>query len=326
MNINWDSKVLSSVIPVIENLEYVSIDVKKLDTESKKLVNYNFQFQSNSKSINNIDNFIRKTMLINSLNFAFTDFDSSTKYALNDEGVIFSDSNAMVYQIDSAISRGVPILDGYFMLDITEKKFHELFSANIAMPLATEKVNVLNEVGDVLVKNYSGDWINFINGGPRKLYADGDGLIERLISNFPRFDDFSILDNKKIYFLKLAQLAFWGIHRELSDSKQFHIEDLENMTAFADYIVPVALEHLKITQYKPELKKKIINGELIERDSREEIELRSSTIYVTAKMTEIINKLKPENQDIYIPQLDFKLWSEFHGDEKPHHLTKTIMY
>ena len=35
MNINWDSKVLSSVIPVIENLEYVSIDVKKLDTESK---------------------------------------------------------------------------------------------------------------------------------------------------------------------------------------------------------------------------------------------------------------------------------------------------
>tara|TARA_Y100001936_G_C16084571_1_gene680625 strand:+ start:3131 stop:4111 length:981 start_codon:yes stop_codon:yes gene_type:complete len=326
MNINWDCKVLSSIVPVIENLECLSIDDKMLETESKKLINYNFTFQSNSKLITNVDNFIRKSMLINSLNFAFTDFDSSTKYALNDEGVIFSDSEAMVYQIDSAISRGVPILDGYFMRDITEKKFHELFSANIPMPLAAEKVNVLHEIGDVLVKNYSGDWINFINDGPRKLYADGEGLIDRLIGSFTRFDDFSILDKNKIYFLKLAQLAFWGIHRELSNSKQFHIEDLENMTAFADYIVPVALEHLKITNYKPDLKKKIINGELIERDSREEIEIRAATIYVTAKMTEIINKHRPENQDIYIPHLDFKFWSEYHSDEKPHHLTKTIMY
>ena len=43
------------------------------------------------------------------------------------------------------------------------------------------------------------------------------------------------------------------------------------MTAFADYIIPVALNLKKITTYTPQLDKKIKSGELIERDSDEEI-------------------------------------------------------
>ena len=38
------------------------------------------------------------------------------------------------------------------------------------------------------------------------------------------------------------------------------------------------------------------------------------------------NNYKNEEEKIIIPQLDFKLWTDFHADERPHHLTKTIMY
>ena len=36
--------------------------------------------------------------------------------------------------------------------------------------------------------------------------------------------------------------------------------------------------------------------------------------------------IKEEEIKFIIPQLDFKLWTDFHADERPHHLTKTIMY
>ena len=65
---------------------------------------------------------------------------------------------------------------------------------------------------------------------------------------------------------------------------------------------------------------------MLERDSIEEIEIRAATIYATAKMTESINELKNRKEKIIIPQLDFKLWTEFHAENTPHHLTKTIMY
>ena len=42
--------------------------------------------------------------------------------------------------------------------------------------------------------------------------------------------------------------------------------------------------------------------------------------------TEEINKLRGVDDKIIIPQLDFKLWTDFHAEKSFHHLTKTIMY
>ena len=326
MNINWDSKVLHSIKPVIENLENLSIDLAQLTNESKKLSTYNYEIKFSNKLKQKPEDVIRKTMLINTLNFAFTDFESQIKYTLNAGGNIYSDTDAMVYQIDQAVENGIDFYDGYFLRDVTEKTFKSIFTANIDMPMATEKTNVLNKVGEILVEEFKGDWLNFIKSGPKKLYQNGEGLIERLIFQFERFRDTSTYLGKEIYFLKLAQLGFWGIHRELANHGDFYIEDMENMTAFADYIVPVALEKMNIVTYSDKLKSKIEEGVLIEPDSIEEIEIRAVTLCVTAQMTEEINKIKAEKEKIIIPQLDFKLWSDFHAEKSAHHLTKTIMY
>ena len=326
MNINWDSKVLHSIKPVIENLENLSIDLAQLTNEAKKLSTYNYEIKFSNNLKQKPEDVIRKTMLINTLNFAFTDFESQIKYTLNAGGNIYSDTDAMVYQIDQAVENGIDFYDGYFLRDVTEKTFKSIFTANIDMPMATEKTNVLNKVGEILVEEFKGDWLNFIKSGPKKLYQNGEGLIERLIFQFERFRDTSTYLGEEIYFLKLAQLAFWGIHRELANYGDFYIEDMENMTAFADYIVPVALEKMNIVTYSDKLKSKIEEGVLIEPDSIEEIEIRAVTLFVTAQMTEEINKIKAEKEKIIIPQLDFKLWSDFHAEKSAHHLTKTIMY
>ena len=326
MNINWDSKVLHSIRPVIENLENVSIDHVQLTTEAKKLSTVNYEIKVANNQDKRPEDIIRKTMLINTLNFAFTDFESQIKYALNVGDNTFSDTDAMVYQIDQAVEVGIDFYDGHYLRDITETTFKSIFRANIEMPMSKEKTDVLNQVGQILVEEYKGDWLNIVISGPKKLYQNGEGLIERLVSQFERFRDTSIYLGEKVHFLKLAQLAFWGIHRELGKYGDFYIEDMENMTAFADYIVPVALEKMKIITYSEKLKNKIEQGVLIESDSIEEIEIRAATLFVTAQLTEEINKLRLDDEKIIIPQLDFKLWTDFHANKSPHHLTKTIMY
>jgi len=321
MEINWGSQVLSSVSKVIPQLSCLEIDIEKLHEVainlSKEDFGINYEGNPNIVPVE----YIRKIMLINTLNFVFTDFSTSVKYKIEN----LSDTDAMVYQIEKALLEGVPLTQGHYMRDMDLKEFKRIFTGNIEMPMADEKVEILNNVGDTLVTKYDGDWINFIDDGPKKLYDNGEGLVERLVRDFKRFDDHSIFENEKVYFLKLAQLAFWGIHRELS-KRHFYIEDMENMTAFADYIIPVALESFGIVKYSSGLKEKINSGILIDRDSIEEIEIRSTSIYVTAKLTELINNYKNEEEKIIIPQLDFKLWTDFHADERPHHLTKTIMY
>ena len=327
MNIDWDSKVLSSLNPVIENLQTINLNLDQIMNVADWIAYEDFPPPEQNISKNNPDEHIRTAMLINTLNFAFTDFESSTKYEIVREGKVLSDSEAMFVQIQEAISSGVQLYDGNVLSDLDEKQLKSIFKGNIEMPMMSERLDILLNVGAKLSDDYKGDWMNFINAGPKKLYDNGEGLIERLISEFPRFDDTSQYDEKyNIHFYKLAQLAFWGIHAELAGTGDFYIEDMQSMSAFADYIVPVALEVMKIVEYSEELRNKITNGEIIARDSLEEIEIRSTSLYITAKLTEEINKRRPAEKSIIIPQLDYRLWKQYHATHRPHHLTITTMY
>ena len=327
MNIDWDSKVLSSLNPVIENLQTINLNLDQIMNVADWIAYEDFPPPEQNISKNNPDEFIRTTMLINTLNFAFTDFENSTKYEIIREGKVLSDSEAMFVQIQEAISSGLQLYNGNVLSDLDDKQLKNIFKGNIEMPMMSERLDILLNVGAKLSDDYEGDWINFINAGPKKLYDNGEGLIERLTSEFPRFDDTSQYAEKyNVHFYKLAQLAFWGIHAELAGTGDFYIEDMQSMSAFADYIVPVALEVMKIVEYSEELRNKITNGEIIARDSLEEIEIRSTSLYITAKLTEEINKRRPAEKSIIIPQLDYRLWKQYHATHRPHHLTITTMY
>ena len=326
MKINWDSEVLSSVSKAIHQLEHLSKDHDSIENTADWLAYEEYSFTKNNHVRENPEDFIRATMFMNTLNFAFTDFKTSIKYEVKQGSETLSDSEAMYFQVNEAIDSGNNLVDGKIMATLTLEQLANIFSGNIEMPMLKERVEILNDVGQKLVDNYEGDWLNFINNGPKKLYAKGEGLIERLVNEFPRFDDSSEYRGNKVKFYKLAQLAFWGIHGELSGSNYFKIEDMHSMTAFADYIVPVALNVMKIITYTPQLDEKIRDGEMIERDSEEEIEIRSASIYATAILTEKVNERRPEDKSIIIPQLDYRLWKNYHSTHHPHHLTYTTMY
>lgn len=261
-------------------------------------------------------------MLMNTLNFAFTDFASGRKFEVVRGGRTYSDSEAMFVRVEEALARGVPMTDGRWMAEATADELDAIFQGSIRMPMLDERARVLNEVGVTLSRSYAGRFSRFIDDCPPRLYDDGAGMLERLLVEFPRFDDVSDYHGHTIRLYKLAQLGLWSMHA----AGLIVLEDLHRMTAFADYIVPVALRLFGVFEYSAEIEARIGAGEEIPRDSEEEVEIRAHSLHATALMTEAVNRIRPEGSRLVIPQLDYRLWKTYHATFWPHHLTRTVMY
>jgi len=265
-------------------------------------------------------------MVGNTIDTAFTDFNTHVKFQTEYAGAHLSDSEALFGCLKRALDDGIPVLDGRFLAKITRRDMEKIFAGNMELPMLEEKAALLREAGEVLAARYGGRFYNFVRSCPLRLYDRGKGLIERLVAEFPRYNDVSLYDGHEVKFYKLAQLGFWQIYSGLSAAGAFRLEDPQKMTAFADYIVPVALRLMGMTSYSPELEQAINTYQLIPPDSRQEIEIRAHCLYATALLADEINKLRPKEQQVIIPQIDARLWTHYHTTSWPHHLTRTIMY
>jgi hypothetical protein len=262
-------------------------------------------------------------MVANTIDTAFTDFKTHVKFQTDYKGEHLSDSEAMFASIKRAMDNGIPILDGKFLATITRQDMQKIFAGNMEMPMLDEKIAVFREAGKVLTAKYNGRYHNFIRSCPPRLYDNGKGLVERLAAEFPRYNDVSNYDGHEIKFYKLTQLGFWQIYSGLHGTGAFKLEDPQKMTAFADYIVPVALRLMGMTSYSPALEHAINSHELVPRDSRQEIEIRAHCLYATALLADEINKLRSPEEQIIIPQVDARLWTHFHmapSFDRNHHV------
>jgi Potential Queuosine, Q, salvage protein family len=324
------SPVLDSLLPVIENSRDVRTNVEKIVEvagwmayEELPLPKFALPFGVGAGDAKEAIDFI---LVANSIDTAFTDFATHTKFQVNYAGQHWSDSEAEFACLKRTIDAGTPILDGKFLAKLSRDELNRIFAGNIEMPMLDEKLAVLQEVGKVLAENYDGRFHNFVHDCSPRLYDNGNGLIDRLVKEFPRFNDVSEFQGHEIKFYKLAQLGVWMLYSTLHKSGKFRLDDPQKMTAFADYIVPVALRLLGITSYSKELEDGINAYQLIPRDSPREIEIRAQCLYATALLTEEINKLRSASMQVIIPQIDARLWTHYHTTTWPHHLTKTIMY
>jgi hypothetical protein len=324
------SPVLESLRPVIEHSRDVRTHVDKIVEvagwmayEELPMPDYHLPLGVGE---NNPDEAMDFIMVSDAIDTAFTDFKTHVKFQVDYAGQHWSDSEALFACIKRAMDKGTPILDGRYLAKITQADMARIFAGNIEMPMLDEKTEVWRQVGAVLVEKYDGHFHNFIRSCPPRLYDNGNGLVERLAREFPRFNDVSQYDAHEIKFYKLPQLGIWFVYSSLHPLGKFKLDDIGAMTAFADYIVPVALRLMGMTSYSPSLEHAINTYQLIPRDSPQEIEIRAHCIYATALVREEINKIRPPEMQVIIPQIDARLWTHYHTTFWPHHLTRTIMY
>lgn len=325
-----ESPVLQSLSPVIEGSRNVRTNTDAIERVADWMAYEEFGIPGGlmshgdmGRDVNALTDMI---LLANSLNFAYTDFDTSVKFEVWHEGRRYVDADGMGAAFHREWEAGRPILTGKWMRDLTREELAEVFAGNIEIPMLDERVAVLNAVGKVLVDRFDGHFHNWVRSCERAVYADGNGLLERLAVDFPRFNDVSTYDGHEIKFFKLGQLGLWGLHSMWVTLGEPGLRDLHRMSAFADYIVPVALRVMGIFEYSDDLDDRINRGVEIPRDSLDEIEIRAHSLYATALLTEALNRRRPDDLQLVIPQLDYRLWSRYHVTHWPHHLTKTIMY
>lgn len=324
------SPVLDSLHPVIERSRDVHTHIDKIVQvagwmayEELPMPDYQMPFGIGQGSADEVIDFI---LTADCVDTAFTDFETHAKFQVDYAGRHWSDSDALFACMKRAMDRGLPLLDGKFLAQLTRPQMREIFAANIEIPMLEEKLQVWRQVGSVLAEKYGGRFHQLVRSCSPRLYDGGNGLIDRLVEEFPRFNDVSQYDGKTIKFYKLSQLGIWFVYSALRHTGQFPIEDIGRMTAFADYMVPVGLRLLGITSYSTELEQAIGSYRMVPRDSTWEVEIRAHCLYATALLCEEINQIRPQAKQIIIPQVDARIWTHYHTTFWPHHLTRTIMY
>lgn len=324
------SPVLESLRPVIEKSRDVRTHADKIVEiarwmayEELPMPDYHLPLGVGE---NNPDEALDFIMVSDSIDTAFTDFTTHVKFQVDYAGQHWSDSEALFACMKRAMDQGTPILDGKFLAKVKRAEMARIFAGNIEIPMLDEKTDLWNQVGAVLVEKYGGRFHNFIHSCPAKLYDNGQGIVERLAKEFPRFNDVSQYDGHEIKFYKLPQLGIWFVYSTLHPLGKFKLDDIGAMTAFADYIVPVALRLMGMTSYSPELEHAINSYRMIPRDSAEEIEIRAHCLYATALLREEVNRIRAPEAQVIIPQIDARLWTHYHKTTWPHHLTRTVMY
>ncbi len=324
-----DHLILETLAPVIASARHVRLHEDRIRDVASWMAYEDLpwpDFRSPLQPDGNDADAMDFIFLTSTINFAFTDFEKHVMFKVDYAGAERSDSDAMVACLKRALDRGVPVLEGSYLAAIRKTELEEIFRGNIVMPMLDERLAIFHEVGRVLKERYQGRFHKFVLGGPPRLYAEGKGVLERLLAEFPSFRDESDYRGHRVLFQKRAQLLFWNLHARFRESGFFRLEDPELLTVFADYIVPVALRLFGITSYRAELERAIKTHRIVSVHSEEEVEIRALTLWAMHLLTRAINALRPSDRQVIEPVVDGRIWTHYHTTHWPHHLTVTTAY
>jgi len=186
----------------------------------------------------NVDETIDFILTAACIDTAFTDFFSHIKFQVDYAGRHWSDSDALFACMKRALDKGIPSSTVRFWQRLRKRNGNAVRRQHRTAH-ARRKTQILNQVGTVLARQYSGRFHNFVASCSPRLYDDGSGWWIGS-STTSRFRDVSLYGDTPLSSTNCPARDLVSVHQPEEDGG-FPLEDLETMSAFADYIVPVAL-------------------------------------------------------------------------------------
>ncbi len=246
-------------------------------------------------------------------------------------------SGAMELLMKKAVDDGIPLFSAEYMANLTVDDAYSIFMGldsdgePMAIPAIKERVAILNEVGTILCEKYDGSFLTLLEKSQGYAFNDGNGIVELLVRDFSRYRDIYTVDGRQVPVLKLAQLMVQALHCAFGHDGTIRIHDLDRLTVCLDYQLPRHLRHLRMLSYHGSLAYAVDNEILIERNSRQEMDIRIGSLIVAERLQDAINHLRDSRglPAITSLEIDYFLWNwKEKGDFSftKHHLTKTIMY
>lgn len=158
-------------------------------------------------------------------------------------------------------------------------------------PLMAQFAEALRDVGEHLQTEQGGRYLGIVES------ADSIPALAGILANWHSFADACEYEGRRIPFFKRAQLAAADLHRTgVAD-----LPGIEQLTAFADNLVPHVLRVDGVLQLDSNLTARIEAEELLAHGSAEEVELRACAVHAI--------ELLAAASDLTPAEIDSALWN-----------------
>ncbi|MBM4416984.1 MAG: hypothetical protein FJ033_01500 [Chloroflexi bacterium] len=321
MAVRESSGVLESIQRVVERSRYVHLDQGAIDSLAPSLAR-RFSVPIWDRSFHRLtgdEGDCNLILVLDALNFSFW---GEPRWIVEAPNGRLNGYVALAYCLARAMDEGVPLTSACHLATMSQAEVARIFRGEAEIPMLARRTENLNEVGTVLLDRYEGAFARAIEA------AGGSAvrLVRSVVSEFPSFDDVADYRGGEVRFYKRAQLLASDLHGAFGDEKWGAFDDLDRLTAFADYKLPQILRAWGILVYLPSLEQKIDHRFLLPPNCWEEIEIRAHTILAVERLRDALARYGVSARAF---EIDWWLWHESQrlgSGDRPYHLTRTVNY
>lgn len=179
----------------------------------------------------------------------------------------------------------------------------------------------LADLGTRVVVRYGGSFVDLVNAA----HGSADRLVG-LLATLPSFADEATYRDLVVAFYKRAQLTAADLDRAFGGAGPGAFDDLDELTAFADNLVPHVLRLDGVLWYDPALAASIDAGEPVPAGSEAEVQIRAAGVHAVELLRVA---LAAGGRAVRSSDLDAFLWRRGGGARYkavPRHRTRSTFY
>jgi hypothetical protein len=179
----------------------------------------------------------------------------------------------------------------------------------------------LNALGRFLLDRFNGSFTGLVETAGLSA-----GRLVQLLREMPYFDDVEPYHELEVPFYKRAQIVAADLAVAFKGQSWGCFGDIDQLTIFADNLVPHVLRLDSVLSYEASLIARIEAVELIPAGSAEEIEIRACAVHAVELIKQAICA---KGHQVTSSQLDFFLWNRGQQPQYkavPRHRTRTVFY
>ena len=260
-------------------------------------------------------------LALDAVNFSFWSEDPAERWEVEYRGERLDGYRALAAALTRAVEEGTRVWDARTLADLTQGDVYRIFRGKGLIPLIADRLNSLREVGQVLLSKYRGQFVHAV----RLAEGSAPRFVELLARDFSSFDDVVMYREREVRFYKRAQLLVSDLWGAFGGKSWGAFEDMETLTAFADYKLPQALREYGVLEYGPELAGRVDGRAIVPAGSLYEVEIRAATVQAVELLRDA---LAGEGVAMHPFQVDWLLWQQSQAMLMQHsyHLTRSIYY
>jgi hypothetical protein len=179
----------------------------------------------------------------------------------------------------------------------------------------------LADLGRLLDSRFGGSFAALIDSAQQ----EAEGLVQLLIE-MPSYRDVAKYGALTVPFYKRAQITVADLAMAFGEQGPGQFRGLDQLTLFADNLVPHVLRCEGVLNYRAALLESINRGDLLEPGSEAEVEIRAVAVHAVELMTEALHD---RGISIRASDLDHYLWNRGQRPEikaHPRHRCRTLYY